>query len=116
MFCISVMATLSKFANAHKKYGRSHDDARCVVCCVCAKKLKDGKGGRSVINKRLEDLVRLHVYKDYSVCNTAYPTAICGSCRVTLNCLEKVLFKKINCILTNYLRTPRVQDANFPLS
>ena len=84
------MATLSKFANANKKFGHSHDDARGVVCCVCSKKVKDRKGGISVINKRLEDLVRLFVHKEYSVCNTAFPTAICSTCRITLCSHEKV--------------------------
>ena len=83
------MANLSKFAIANKKFGRSHDDARCVVCCVCAKKVK--KGGMKIVNKRLEDLVRLYVHKEYTVCNIAFPTAICCSCRLTLCSLEKVL-------------------------
>ena len=84
------MASLSKFATANKRFGRCHDDARGVVCCVCSKKLKDKKGGISVINKRLEDLVRLFVHKEYSVCNTAFPTAICSTCVVTLCSREKV--------------------------
>ena len=85
------MANLSKFAIANKKFGRSHDAARGSVCCVCAKKIK--KSGMTVINKRLEDLVCQYVHKEYSVCNTAYPTAICGSCRVTLCSREKVFFQ-----------------------
>jgi uncharacterized CHY-type Zn-finger protein len=83
------MSTLSKFAG--KKFARTHEDARAVVCCVCARKLKDKKGGMPVINTRIEILVRQFVHKDYSVHNIAHPTAICGSCRVALCSREKVL-------------------------
>ena len=83
------MANLSKFAG--KKFARTHDDARAAVCCVCAKKVKDkNKGGRPVVNDRLENLVRQFVHTNYSVLNSAHPTAICGSCRVTLLSHEKV--------------------------
>ena len=83
------MSTLSKFSK--KGSARTHDEARAVVCCVCGKKVKDKKGGVGFVNDRLSNLVRQYVHQDYSVQNTSHPTAMCGSCRVTLGSYEKVI-------------------------
>ena len=83
------MSTLSKFAN--KQSARTHDEARAVVCCVCGKKVKDNKGGVKFVNERLSNLVRQFVHDSYSVHNSSHPTAMCGTCRVTLCSLEKVI-------------------------
>ena len=83
---ISDMSSLSKFAA--RKYARTHDEARAVICCVCGKKVKlfDMK----VVNERVSNLVRQFVYDSYSIHNNSHPTAICGTCRITLYAFEKV--------------------------
>ena len=85
------MSSLSKFSK--KTSARTHDEARAVVCCVCGKKVKDNKGGVSVVSDRLSNLVCQYVHQNYSVQNTSHPTAMCGACRVTLCSYEKVLYK-----------------------
>ena len=107
---------MSSLTKGGKEFARSHDDARAAVCCVCGKKVKDNKkGGRPVINSRLESLVCQFVHKNYSILNTAYPTAICGSCRLTLCSLEKVILNvtKITDFLCIFFRIPRAQGASF---
>ena len=91
------MSTLSKFGN--KKSARTHDEARTCVCCVCAKKVKDNTGGVKLLSEKLANLVRQFVHTSYSIYNSSHPTAMCGTCRVTLTVFEKVfsrLFKNIN--------------------
>ena len=83
------MSTLSKMFK--KGSARTHDEARDVECCVCGKKVKDKKGGVGFVNDRLSNLVRQYVHQEYSVQNISYPTAMCGSCRVTLGSYEKVI-------------------------
>ena len=91
------MSTLSKFSK--KTSARTYDEARAAVCCVCGKKVKDNKGGVSVVSDRLSNLVCQYVHQNYSVQNTSHPTAMCGACRVTLCSYEKVLYKDCtNCI------------------
>ena len=69
----------------------------------------------TVLNKRMEDLVCQFVHKDYSVCNTAYPTAICGSCRVTLCSKEKVFQTyDISLIITLKFKDPNNQRYKLP--
>ena len=80
-----------------KKYGRqdkarTHTEARAIICCVCGRKPKKNKtgGNISVVSEKWETLVKRFVYKDYSVHNTAHPTALCVTCRLGLSDLDKV--------------------------
>ena len=85
---ISEMSTMSKFVK--KDSARTHDEARCVICCVCAKKVKDNTGGRRIVSNKLAALVRQFVHGSYSTYNNSHQTAICSSCRLTLVELDKV--------------------------
>ena len=82
------MAALSKFSS--KESARTHDQARAVICCVCGKKVKDKSGGVRCVNERLSKLVCQYVYSSFSILNPSHPTAMCGTCRVTLCSWEKV--------------------------
>ena len=74
------MSNLSKFASK----ARTHEEARAVVCCVCGRKVVARKGGFPCVSDRLANLVCKYVYENFSVQNSYHPTAICGTCRVTL--------------------------------
>ena len=78
------MAAFSKFASK----ARTHEQARGVICCVCGKKV--GAGGVKCVSERLAKLVHQHVNSSFSIHNPAHPTAMCGTCRVTLCAWEKV--------------------------
>ena len=95
------MSTLSKFSK--KGSARTHVEARAVICCVCGKKVKDKKGGVGFVNDRLSNLVRQYVHQDYSVQNISHPTAMCGSCRVTLGSYEKVIPKIMKFLYYEYI-------------
>ena len=84
------MASLSKFGKIES--ARTHDEARAIVCCVCARKVKVNKKGGIVktLSAKLSYLVQKFVFDGYSDRNSAYPTAMCGTCRLTLFDLEKV--------------------------
>ena len=88
------MSNLSKFASK----ARTHEEARAVVCCVCGRKVVARKGGFPCVSDRLANLVSKYVYENFSVQNSYHPTAICGTCRVTLGAFEKVNIA-INCHL-----------------
>ena len=86
------MAAFSKFAS--KDSARTHDQARAVICCVCAKKVKDKSGGVKCVNERLSNLVCQYVHSSFSIHNPSHPTVICGSCRLTLCSWEKVFYNE----------------------
>ena len=71
---------------------RSHEEARQIICCCCSKKTKSAKKHNPVrvVNDRFSDLVRKHVFSEYSVENISHPTALCDSCRLALVAIEKV--------------------------
>ena len=108
------MSTLSKFGN--KKSARTHEEARGCMCCVCGKKLKDNKGGVKLVSGKLADLVRQFVHKNYSIHNNSHPTAMCGTCRVTLSVFEKVFYKIIfeHKWLLNSLQNPENPHRKLP--
>ena len=85
------MASLSKFGR--QDTARTHDEARAVVCCVCGRKvIKNKTGGTTTcVSDKFEQLVRRFVYSRYSVHNTAHPTGLCVTCRLSLSAAEKVL-------------------------
>ena len=90
------MANLSKYGR--QDVARTHDEARGIVCCVCGRKPKKNKtgGNINIVSEKWETLVRKFVFKNYSVNNTAHPTALCVTCRLALSDKEKVFcFKKI---------------------
>ena len=85
------------------------------MCCVCGKKLKDNKGGVKVVSEKLADLVRQFVHTNYSIHNSSHPTAICGTCRVTLSVFEKVFCKQIFYkIVLNSLQNPENPNRKLP--
>ena len=79
--------SLSKFGKF--KLPRSHDQCRAVVCCVCAKKVKEGRN-KNGVSEKITHLVGKFVFPGYTHLNTLHPTAICDSCRVTLSAMDKV--------------------------
>ena len=72
------------------KLPRSHDDSRAVVCCVCSKKVKKNQPSMPVISEKFSNLVKKFVFDGYTIQNSLYPTALCGTCRLTLTAMEKV--------------------------
>ena len=84
------MAPLSQYGSS--KNARTHDQARKVVCCVCSRKVtqtKNRSGTIQAISEKFENLVRKFVFKDYSIQNEMYPTALCITCRLALTAMNK---------------------------
>ena len=79
------MSSLSKFSK--KESARTHEEARAVVCCVCGRKVKDGR----TVTDGLAGLVNEHVYTGYATEKDAFPVGICSTCQHTLDSLEKAL-------------------------
>ena len=67
---------------------KTHEDARSGICCVCWR--KSDKNMRSV-SKAIEDLVKKFVFENSSFSKESFPSSICGSCRICLNEIEKVI-------------------------
>ena len=74
----------------NKEKPLSHDEARGYICCVCGKKVNSKTGGVKFVNQKLSNLVRQFVHNSYSVQNRFHPTAMCGTCRLTLCGFDKV--------------------------
>ena len=72
------------------KLPRTHDECRALVCCVCSKKVKKNQPSMPVISEKYSNLVKKFVFDGYTTQNTLYPTALCGSCRLTLTAMDKV--------------------------
>ena len=74
------------------KYGRSHQEARKVICCSCSRKVECSKksGTIQLVSERYVNLIRQHIWGEYSPDNESYPTALCDTCRLALVVLEKV--------------------------
>ena len=66
--------------------GRDHDASILAVCAVCWRKNKSM--GR--VSDKLADLIRKHVFKDFSTQKTYHPRVICDGCRKTITDIEKV--------------------------
>ena len=82
----------SKYVNI--KESRTHEQSRQSVCCCCGRKVKfsgDKKTIR-VIDEKLSSMIVKFVYSDFSISNSAHPTAICTTCRLALTAIEKVIF------------------------
>ena len=45
-----------------------------------------------VIDEKLSSMIVKFVYSDFSISNSAHPTAICTTCRLALTAIEKVIF------------------------
>ena len=67
-------------------YARDHDASLLVVCDIFWRKNKSM--GR--VTDKLAELIRKHVFKDFSLKNTYHPRVICDGCRKTLSDTEKV--------------------------
>ena len=80
--------SLRKFGKV--KVGRSHEESRANVCCICSKKVKQNRCSIQVVSEKIANLFRKFVFADYNVNNNMYPTGICDSCRVTLTAIDKV--------------------------
>ena len=77
------------------KFGKlkvQRSQCREIVCCVCAKKVKQNNKSIKKVSDKLAGLVRKFVFDGYTIQDPWYPTAICDSCRLTLSALEKVNF------------------------
>ena len=70
-----------------KASARTHEEARKVICCGCARKSTEPY---RAVNERLAELVRKFVFSNYSIENEAHPVGICSTCRKTLDALDKV--------------------------
>ena len=77
----------SKFVK--KEAARTHEEARTSVCCACWKKTGDRKEIVKVVGERWASLVRQNIFSEFSVINTAHPTALCVTCRLALSAIEK---------------------------
>ena len=69
-----------------KQKPRTHDDSLNLVCAACWRK---NKSVRTVSDSHA-DLLRKHVFEDYSTKNSFHPKVICDGCRSTITKLEKV--------------------------
>ena len=78
----------------NSKEPRTHEQSRQLVCCCCGRKVKFSKDKKpiTVIDEKLSGLIVKYVYSDFSISNSAHPTAICSTCRLTLTAMEKVIF------------------------
>ena len=87
------MAFQAKYDKGDK--GRTHEESRQVICACCGKKVKkynQTKAQTNVMSSKYEQLVKKHIFSDYSICNENYPTALCDSCRPTLVAIEKAKY------------------------
>ena len=67
----------------------SHSDQDASILSVCAVCWRKNKSmGR--VSDKLADLIRKHVFKDFSTQNTYLPRVICDGCRKTITDIEKV--------------------------
>ena len=84
-----------------KERAITHDEARAYICCTCGKKVNTKTGGVKVVSPKLANLVCQFVSARFSVQNSFHPTAICGTCRLTLTAYEKVYYFVIQVYLEN---------------
>ena len=71
---------------AKQKFARSNEDSLLVVCAACWRKNKNVRS----ITDNMAELIRKHVYKDFTLRNGYHPSVVCDGCRKTISDLEKV--------------------------
>ena len=71
---------------AKQKFARSHEDSLLVVCAACWRKNKNVRS----ITDNMAELIRKHVYKDFTLRNGYHPSVVCDGCRKTISDFEKV--------------------------
>ena len=75
-----------------KERAITHDEARAYICCTCGKKVNTKTGGVKAVSPKMANLVCQYVCASFSVQNTVHPTAMCGTCRLTLTAYDKVYY------------------------
>ena len=73
----------------------THDEARAYICCTCGRKVNIKTGGVKVVSPKLANLVCQYVSASFSAQNTFHPTAMYGTCRLTLTAYDKVYYLDI---------------------
>ena len=75
-----------------KDSARSHSESQGCLCAICFEKTTSKDVD---VSTEFESMIQMFGNPDFSLKNNNLPTSICGSCRLKLDRLSKVLISAL---------------------